>query len=131
MDRIHFVLVVDDDPELREALASALRAPGFYIFTAGDAFEAARVLAERAIDTIIVDVRMPLMSGYEFARQAKLMRPYVRIIYMTGYPEEPLEVDPLAGVLMLKPFRPAQLIETLRRELDLDCPGSPARPETT
>jgi len=108
---------------VRAALAAALRAPGFYVFTAGDAFEAVYVLAERAIDMMIIDVRMPMMSGVELARQVKLMRPYMRAIFITGFSDE--KDAPLGGALLRKPFPPHQLMEAVRRELELE-PKPPA-----
>jgi DNA-binding response OmpR family regulator len=123
MGLVHYILIVDDDPEVRDALAATLKGPGFYTFTAGDAFEAVRVLAERAIDVMIIDVRMPMMSGFELARQVKLMRPYMHMIFITGFSDE--EDAPLGGALLRKPFRPHQLMEAVRRELELE-PKPPA-----
>ena len=117
MGQIHFVLVVDDDPEVRDALAAVLKGPGFHVFTAADAFEAVRVLAERAINVMIIDVRMPAMSGFELARQAMLMRPYIRMIFMTGFPEE--GDAPVNSAFLLKPFRPDELMHALHRELEI------------
>ena len=60
------VLLVDDDPVVRDVLQHALEAQGFRIVCAGNGFEAINIIAERAIDLIVLDVDMPTMNGYQF-----------------------------------------------------------------
>ena len=60
------VLLVDDDPVVRDVLQHALEAQGFSIVCAGNGFEAINIIAERAIDLIVLDVDMPTMNGYQF-----------------------------------------------------------------
>ncbi|QYJ84547.1 response regulator transcription factor [Shewanella mesophila] len=60
------VLLVDDDPIARDVLQGALEAQGFIIVCAGNGFEAINIIAERAIDLIVLDVDMPTMNGYQF-----------------------------------------------------------------
>jgi CheY-like chemotaxis protein len=125
MRRPHSILVVDDDPAVSEVLAECLRVPGFSVYSAPDAFEGARVLGKRAIDILIVDIRIPEMSGYEFARQVKILRPNIHTIYMTGYDVEP----PDHGPLLLKPFRADEVMRIIQRELELrSVPRVPERP---
>jgi CheY-like chemotaxis protein len=117
---LHHILVVDDDPDVRAALAVALRAPGFIVHEAGDAYEAVRVLVDHAVEVIVADIRMPGMNGFELGRQAKLMRPYIHVIYITGYYAREDEIEePVDGPLMFKPVRRPDLLRAIRRELDL------------
>jgi DNA-binding response OmpR family regulator len=121
MTRIYHVLVVDDDRDVRDVLAVALAAPGITVLTASDAFEAIRVLVERPVDLMVLDVRMPHMSGFELARQARLMRPQMQFIFMSGYyRHDDVIPDRVEGTLLTKPFRPSELRVAVQRELLID-----------
>jgi DNA-binding response OmpR family regulator len=112
------VLVVDDDPELREALCSILSEPGYTVLSASNGYEALGVLVERVVDLLITDVRMPGLSGFEFARQAKLMRPYLHIIYLSGHDSDAERyVGPTYGRLIRKPVRADELLHEVEHEL--------------
>ncbi len=56
-------------------MVGVLTEPDYTVLTASDGYEAVRVLADRSVDLLIADVKMPGLSGFELARQAKLMRP--------------------------------------------------------
>jgi CheY-like chemotaxis protein len=121
MAGMHHILVVDDDPDVRDALVAALQAPGLTVHAARDGYEAVRVLVIHAVEVIVTDIRMPGMSGFELARQAKLMRPYIHVIYVTGYYSRREEItEPVDGALMFKPVRRPELMRTIRRKLDLN-----------
>jgi len=121
MSRIYHVLVVDDDPEVRDALAVTLAAPGVTVLTASDAFEAVRVLVERPIDLMVLDIRMPQVSGFELARQARLMRPYMHFVFVSGYYRHDDAIpDRVEGTLLTKPFRPSELRSAVERELQIN-----------
>lgn len=55
----------------------------YTVLTASTGYEALRVLVERWLDLLITDVVMPGISGFELARQAKLMRPHLHVIYLS------------------------------------------------
>jgi CheY-like chemotaxis protein len=121
MNRIYFILVVDDEPEVRDALAVVLAVPGVMIFTASDAFEAIRVLVDHPIDLMLLDIRMPQMSGFELARQARLMRPWMHFVFMSGYyGHGDVIPERLDGMLLTKPFRPSELRTAVQQELQID-----------
>ena len=105
---------------MRDALAATLAAPGVIVATASGAFEAVRVLVERPVDLMVVDLRMPQMSGFELARQARLMRPYMHFIFIGGYYREGDVIpDRVEGTLLTKPFRPSVLRSAIERELQI------------
>jgi CheY-like chemotaxis protein len=79
------ILLADDDPDVRETLEAILAEPGYTVLTASDGYEAVRLLAEHWINLLITDVRMPGINGFELARQAKLMRPQIQVIYFSGF----------------------------------------------
>src|SRR5437870_13544703 len=90
MGRAHLetILFVDDDPDIREIVAEALAAPGHGVLTASDGYDAIRILADNWISILITDVNMPGINGFELARQARVMRPNIHVIYFSVYPVE-------------------------------------------
>jgi DNA-binding response OmpR family regulator len=114
------ILVVDDDPELRRILVDTLTDVDHAVFTAADGFEAIRTLTEHHIDLLIADVRMPGIDGFELARQAKVMRPLLSIIYISGYDfDKEKSAGRILGPILHKPVRPDDLRFRIRYELSL------------
>jgi len=112
------ILVVDDEPELRGIVIEVLADPGWMAIGAADAYEALRILAERRIDLLITDVKMPGMNGFQLARQAKLMLPALLVIYISGYYARTEQSDgPTFGRLIRKPFRTAELLREIECQL--------------
>jgi DNA-binding response OmpR family regulator len=111
------ILLVDDDLELRDVVAAILTEPGYTVLTASDGYEALRILVDRSVDLMITDVKMPGISGFELARQAKLMRPNLHVIYVSGQTSGPDRKGPTYGVLMHKPVRAGELLEVIQREM--------------
>ncbi len=79
------ILVVDDDPVLRERLARALRSRGLDARPAGSVDEALRLAQEDPPELAVVDLRMPDRSGLELIRELKALDPGTRIVVLTGY----------------------------------------------
>lgn len=106
--RLHTILLVDDESELRDVLVTILAEPGHTVLMASDGYEALRILVERRVDLLITDVKMPGISGFELARQAKLMRPDLHILYISG--SQPRFVTPKVrptAAFSTSPFAPA------------------------
>jgi signal transduction histidine kinase/ActR/RegA family two-component response regulator len=101
------ILLLDDDPLVRFATAGLLRADGHVVVAAGTAQEALAVLRDGAtVALFIADFAMPDMRGDEVARQARLMRPSLPVLFITGY----ADVEALRGELSLqKPFNSEKL----------------------
>ncbi len=69
-------------------------------------------------DLLISDVKMPGISGLELARQAKLMRPTLPIMYVSGYnADADRGAGPVYGVVLQKPIRPSDLLQEVDRQL--------------
>lgn len=66
-DRVHRVLVVDDDASIRELITLALEDDGHEVLTASEGESALAMIPEVAPDVILLDTRMPVMDGHEFA----------------------------------------------------------------
>lgn len=120
-----FVLVVDDDPDIRESLETVLGIHGHPVATAADGSEAIELLRRKAAPPclILLDLMMPGMNGFEFRAEleADPMLANIPIIIITG---AGVLVDEKAGSLraevLRKPFDLKALLSTVKRF----CPGS-------
>jgi len=116
------VLVVEDQAEVRAYTAAALKAYGYQVRTA-DNPRAALLVAQRegkGIDLVLTDVVMPDMSGRDLAARLALIRPSLKVLYMSGYSSDLIEREgPLDDglVLLEKPFSPEQLAQKVREVL--------------
>ena len=108
------VLVVDDSDVVRLLVAKMLEAVGYPVHTAVDGVEALETLARLPIGVVVTDLLMPRLDGRMLALEIAARWPAVRMIFMTGHPDEKLTVD-LPGPLVMKPFGIDQLAELLRQ----------------
>ena len=115
MPRVYTVLVADDDALVLDVVAKILAGPGYTVITARDGHEAIRILADRDVDLVITDIKMPGLDGIQLSIQAKAMRPDLHIIYITGFarPHNGLNY----GLVLEKPVRAADLIRTIENEM--------------
>jgi two-component system, cell cycle response regulator CpdR len=109
------ILVVDDDPLVLDVVAKILAAPGCTVLTARDGAEALRTLGERSVELMITDLIMPELDGVQLGIQAKLMHPYLHIIYITGFAD--IAKRARYGRVLHKPIRLADLIQTVKSEM--------------
>lgn len=108
------ILVVDDDPDVREILAETLTEFGYRVLQAGSGEEALPLLAQRQdIALLITDVRMPGMSGLELAGLAQTRDPRLRVIVMSGY----FLPQPVTARFLRKPFHMQDLAAAIGAEL--------------
>jgi two-component system, response regulator FlrC len=114
------VLIVEDDPALREALVDTLRAAGLMALAAADSSSALQLLASEEIALVISDVQMPGANGYELLASIKRMRPYLPVVLMTAYGTVAQAVAAMregATDYIVKPFDAQALIDMARRQL--------------
>jgi len=111
---VYTILVADDDSAVLTVVAAILTEPGYTVLTAQDGYEAIRILAERHVDLMLTDIKMPGLDGVQLGVQAKVMRPHLHVIYLTGYPSE---TQHARGPVVIKPIRAADLISVIRKEL--------------
>lgn len=118
MARLYTILLADDDLMLLEVVAQVLAEPGYVVLTATDGYEAIRVLTERHVDLMITDIKMPGLSGFELAAQAKLIRPRLHIIYISGYyTAAERGKQRTFGILLQKPVRGPDLLVAIQKEM--------------
>jgi signal transduction histidine kinase/CheY-like chemotaxis protein len=113
------ILVVEDDAEVRNTSMAMLIDLGHHILTARDGPEAlALVRAGNPIDVLFTDVAMPGgMSGIELANQAVALRPALKVLITTGYPDHP-ELQSNEFAVLPKPFTRVDLELLLRALID-------------
>jgi DNA-binding NtrC family response regulator len=107
------VLIVDDEINMRKTLAEILRDEGFSIATAGTGEEAVALCREQRFEVVLMDVRMPGMSGVEAFRQIRRHQEGVRVILMSAYSIEDLKeaaLDEGAIAFLSKPLDLDQVI---------------------
>jgi DNA-binding response OmpR family regulator len=119
------VLIVDDDRELCEELAETLVDEGYRVSMAHDGAAGRELAGKLDYDILLLDLRLPLVSGFEILQSMKTHRDAVGIVVMSGYPfgsnlpardadadrEELLQV---AHRILHKPFEISELLQTLR-----------------
>ena len=102
------ILVLDDDRQVRETVAAMLDTAGYTVVSFASARQALHEIGEtKPIDLMIVDYAMPDMRGDQFAAEARLQRPTVPVLFITGY-AEPTSLQSERFVLR-KPFSVAAL----------------------
>ena len=106
------ILLVDDDRDVRAVAAAMLGEAGYEVIEAGSGGAALECLEQegRRIELMIADILMPGMNGVELARAARLTRPDLPVLFVTGFGGAALPADESdVGELLRKPFRTAEL----------------------
>jgi signal transduction histidine kinase/ActR/RegA family two-component response regulator len=119
------VLVVDDDPHVRNVVVRMLRHGGYAVLEAaepGDAMSCAHEHAAR-IDVILTDVMLPAMNGPELARGLRRLHPEAKVLFMSGYTDHAILHQGLLGsdaAYLPKPFTAEALLRQIRKLLDAE-----------
>jgi PAS domain S-box-containing protein len=112
------ILLVDDEPLVRDIAARILRRQSYNVLEAGSGFEALNVQSQWAgsIDLLVTDVVMPLMSGKTLAQRLLAICPDLKVIYMSGYTQNVMSQQELLvpGVALInKPFSSSVLLQAV------------------
>jgi len=120
------ILLVEDEPDLRELTRTVLAARGYNVIEAANAEDAERLASDRRdagkIHLLLTDVIMPGVSGRELAKRVLARQPAMRVLYMSGYTYNVIAQNGTLekGVAFLqKPFTPSGLVEKVREVLDM------------
>ncbi|WP_047465315.1 response regulator transcription factor [Rhizobium rhizogenes] len=118
------VFVIDDDASLRDALSSLFRSVGMQVELYGSPSE---FLARGPVTTgescLVLDIRLPGVSGLDFQNQLSKLGNTIPIIFMTGHGDVPMSVRAMkAGALdfLIKPFRDQDMLDAVSNALALD-----------
>src|SRR5207244_9026896 len=117
------VFVVDDDPSLRHALTNLLRSVGLVVETFGSAREFLAGPRPDAPGCLVLDVRLPGLSGLDLQHQLATAQIDLPIIFITGYGDIPMTVQAMkAGAVefLTKPFRDQDLLDAIQQALERD-----------
>jgi len=112
---------VEDQEQLRTLVRTGLESHGYRVLDTSRPTEALELLDDQTtpVHLLLTDVVMPEMSGVALAAEAAVRRPGIRVLFMSGYSEDQVEV-PAHGVEYLrKPFTPDELAAEVRRVLDI------------
>jgi two-component system, OmpR family, response regulator MprA len=119
------VLVVDDEPAVRQALDRALRFEGYETEMAGDGLGALSAMAERPADAVVLDVAMPRVDGLEVCRRLRASGDPTPILLLTArvsVSERVAGLDAGADDYLVKPFALEELLARLRALLRRSAP---------
>jgi RNA polymerase sigma factor (sigma-70 family) len=117
------VHVIDDDPSVREAIASLIRSVGMSVQVFGSANEFMASSRPNAPACLVLDVRMPELSGLELQRELTDAGISIPIIFITGHGDIPMSVRAMkAGAMefLTKPFRDQALLDAIAQAIDRD-----------
>jgi FixJ family two-component response regulator len=127
------VYVVDDDSSVREAIKSLIRSVGLRVETFGTAQEFLKSARPDAPGCVVLDVRLPGLSGLDLQRELAANGSNLPVIFITGHGDIPMSVRAMkAGALefLTKPFRDQDLLDTIQQALERDRGARQQRSET-
>jgi DNA-binding response OmpR family regulator len=132
---VETILIVDDEPEVRAVAVDMLQAKGYRTLDTGDPMRALHIARTETepIHLLLSDVVMPLMNGRELAEQVRVIRPAIKILFMSAYSTETVEdygirIAP-GQPFVVKPFTMEELAAKVRAILDYRSPFG-KRPST-
>jgi len=129
---VRSVLIVDDDSGMAETLADILSVFGYAVTTASSAVTAVRMVTQTRPDLVLMDVRMPGLSGVEALKTMKALAPQLAVIMMTAFAQDDLaeEARRAAALAVLpKPLDMERLLALLTQVARSEGPTGDARHE--
>ena len=131
-DPTQLVFVIDDDASMREAIGRLLRAIGLTVRTFGSAREFLSTPLPDIPACVVLDVRLPGLSGLDLQREMVEKGIHVPVIFITGHGDIPMSVQAMkAGAVefLTKPFRDQDLLDAVRSGIHRDREGRKERTE--
>ena len=122
------VLIVEDDPALRDALCATVELAGFGVMSAGNGTEALQQIEAHAFDLVVSDVQMEGMDGHALLQKLKASTPELPVVLMTAYGTIQKAVESMrngAADYLVKPFDAEVLVDMIQRYL----PGADDEPD--
>lgn len=112
------VLLVEDEPLVRDMVRAFLERAGYGVEAVGTAEEAFEGWSDRAVDLLLTDVMLPGQTGVELATQLRQQRPDLKVLYMSGNVSDPTARESISKQdtrFLAKPFSRATLIEAVEK----------------
>lgn len=126
------VFVVDDNRSVREAITSLLASVGLQAVTFRTAEEFLEAPHREGPACLVLDVRLPGLSGLDLQRALRTMAEDLPIVFITGHGDVPMSVEAMKGgavEFLLKPFREQELLDAIQRALERGRIGRRSRAE--
>jgi len=123
------VLVVDDDPVVRETVRRILESQGFIVNEADGGIEGQKWIERKAFAAILLDLKMPDMNGPDFLKILRQNNNMVPVIVITGYPDSDLMAEATKYgpfTLLAKPVHMTQLLQAVHAAVNSAAPGAEA-----
>jgi CheY-like chemotaxis protein len=117
------VLLVEDNPELRQMMAEILAASGLTVIQAKDGFDALNRANQAKFDLVLTDVIMPGMNGPEVVDRIRQDRPNVKVIFISGSAD--MVSATAEDLVMWKPVRPEALLQAVQTSLSKKISADP------
>src|SRR5262252_3772346 len=117
------VYVIDDDKALRDSLTSLFRSVGLQVKAFGSANEFLEQPPPDTPSCLVLDVRLPGLSGLDFQSELAKANIHIPIVFMTGYGDIPMTVKAMkAGAVefLIKPFRDQDLLDAVNQAIGRD-----------
>ena len=117
------ILVVDDDELVAGIVSESLRVKGYQVWTAGDGLHGYSIYYLHQAETILTDIDMPELNGFEMMRWIRTVNPGAKAIYMSGAPEQyrrtlVSEAENFGAALLRKPFEETELLKLVQSLAD-------------
>jgi CheY-like chemotaxis protein len=114
------ILVVEDDQLLARIVSEFLRLEGYQVWTAHNGLHGYSTYYQHQPETIVTDIDMPELDGFEMMRCIRAINPDAKSIYMSGAPEQYrqtllAEAQNFGAVVLRKPFEEIELLKLVRR----------------
>jgi DNA-binding NtrC family response regulator len=115
------LLVIDDEPAIREGVRRILESESFQVETFANGHAALERIKQEPFDLVVTDLKMPGISGMEVLKAIKEIQPDLPVIFITGYSsvDSAVEVMKLGAVdYIAKPFTPEEMLQTVKTALE-------------
>lgn len=114
------ILIVDDEPIVRESIRDWLKDAGYQVATAESGEQALEMVQKEDFGVVVLDVRLPGRTGLTVLKELKATRPHIKAIVITAYPTTEMSVEAMklgAVDYLVKPIAPDDLERLIRDAL--------------
>lgn len=114
------ILIAEDEPKLREMLAELLTEEGYQVSTAADGEEAVELLARESPDLLLLDIKMPNMTGLDVMNALRQTKPKLPIIVSSAYSKMASDMTVLTSnvkAYLVKPVDVDELLEAVEKAI--------------